>query len=63
MSRTKEWLMDQHDSDLDLLAAEIARLEIENADLKAALAAVRARIAEVTRGASDGFGLMPGGRE
>lgn len=65
MSATKDWLMDSAERDVDLLAAEIARLEDENAELRAALDAAHARTARAKRGASDahGFGLMPGGRE
>lgn len=41
MSMTKQWLMEQAEHDVDILASEVAQLETVNAELLAALVAVR----------------------
>jgi hypothetical protein len=46
MSRTKEWLMDQHDRDVDLLAAENANLRDLVRQMLAACEAVLADISD-----------------
>lgn len=49
MSMTKDWLMDQHDYDLDLLAAENDRLHIVNGEMLRALMRAENWLTELAR--------------